>query len=93
MEENISMVDDQITHVLAIHVRIHHAWACRIYIHACMCMYIPVEPRLHLPHTHTGLVKVHILPILAVHAQSLLGWLATLILLELQLCHAIKQLC
>ena len=52
---------------------------------------LPIEPALHLSHAHAGPVKVHVLPVLAVHAQGLLGRLAAL-LVELQLGHAVEQL-
>ncbi len=53
----------------------------------------PAEPRLHLADTEARLVKVHILCVLAPHAQGLISHLTSLLLLlELQLCHAVKQL-
>ena len=51
-----------------------------------------VEPALHLPHTHTGLVKVHELSVLTPHGQGFLGGLALGILHKLQFGHAVKEL-
>ncbi len=48
----------------------------------------PVRPHLH----PLARLILHVLPVLAVHAQGLLRGLVLLIHLELQLCHAVKQL-